>query len=958
MAEPIEPDLSRREFLGVLGASAALAAGCSRPDRGEIVPFDKRPAGARPGNADLYASAFQEGLSAYGVLVKTREGRPIHVQGNDKHPSCAGKTSLRAMADIMGLYDPGRLRRPLVKGRPASWDQARGRLLSDLLGARAERRPVLLMTNALLSPTRRALVAALGKALPGLKHAVREPACGGAEAAALKACYGDARRPRLRLDRAKVMLALEVELLSGDRPEEIKGFAANRGEGSMSRLYAFEAGMSLTGANADHRVPWKPSRAAALGFALARALHQSGRPLPAGVADSVLAGFDLEALAKEQGADPALLRALAEDLKRAGSSALVVAGPALPPQAHAAAFLLNTMLGAEGSTVDASISPPAEELAGDEESSRFLLEAAQGRFAAAVFWGVNPAYAFPDAALWDSSAAAIPLKARIGRTLDETARACDIVLPEHHWLESWNDFEPSSDLLLLQQPAVAPLYDTRQGDDVLLDLLRGLGGGAPLDYRSYLMERWRREVQPASSLLPFERFWSSALHDGALRREAASRPPRRLDGAAVTKLARQTGAPAASGFELILSPGANVFDGRYADNGWLQELPDPVTKLSWGNAVCVSPADAVRLGLADGDIVELSAGGVEVELPAVVQPGQAPGTLGAALGYGRRAGSVAAGVGVNLFPMLAGSGAAGLLLPDTELQKTGCRTALPFIQRHHKMEGRDIARSITLAKSRQPRLTHSKDLATLYPPRKFPKHKWAMAVDLSLCTGCQACAVSCQSENNVPVVGAERVLEGREMHWLRVDRYYEGPAENPKVLLQPMMCQQCDDAPCETVCPVAATNHSDEGLNQMAYNRCVGTRYCANNCPYKVRRFNFFEYNAQTPESRRLAFNPEVTVRPRGVMEKCTFCVQRIQEAKAAARSAGRALRDGDIEPACAAACPAGAIVFGDLKDPASRVSRLAARGRGYRVLEELGVKPSVTYLADLSNPAGDRDAS
>jgi molybdopterin-containing oxidoreductase family iron-sulfur binding subunit len=719
----------------------------------------------------------------------------------------------------------------------------------------------------------------------------------------------------------------------------------------MNRLYAFEGAMSLAGANADVRVPWRPSRAAALGFALARALQKRGRPLPAGVDASALSGFDLDTLARTQNTDPAVLRALAADLERAGSSALVVAGPALPPQAHAAACLLNTMLGAEGKTVDASFSAAAEPLAWPDEVCAVLREAGQGRFAAAIFWDVNPAYAFPDAALWKAAAAAIPLKARIGLYEDETAADCDLALPEHHWLESWNDFEPSAELLSLQQPAVGPLYETKQAEDILLGLVRGLGGSVAADYHQYLMARWSKDVQPAGSPVVFERFWSSALHDGVLRREAKARPPRRLDGAVVTRLARIAASSGSSEFELILAPAAGVYDGRYANNGWLQELPDPMTKLSWSNAVSVSPADADRLSLKDGDFVSVSAAGKTIELAAVVQPGQAPGVLSAALGYGRRTGSVAKGVGADLYPLLAEK--AGLPRTDVGLKKTGRHATLAFIQRHHRMEGRDIVRSMSSAEARKGRLTHRKELTTLYPPLKFPRHKWGMAVDLSRCTGCQACVIACQSENNIPTVGVERVLRGREMHWMRIDRYYEGPAENPQVLLQPMLCQQCDNAPCETVCPVAATNHSDEGLNQMAYNRCVGTRYCLNNCPYKVRRFNFFDFTAQTPQSQRLAFNPEVTVRPRGVMEKCTFCVQRIQEAKSAAKAAGRPLRDGDIVPACAAACPARAIVFGDLKDPDSRVSKLSASERGYRVLEELGVKPSVTYLADLTNPAG-----
>ena len=948
MAEPTGPELSRREFLGVLGASAGLAAGCSRPDRGELVPFTRRPDGARPGTADFYASACQEGRNVCGVLVRTREGRPIHVQGNDRQPFGA-KASLRAIAGLMDLYDPDRLPQPFTGGMASSWPAAEESLVSVLLEARAGGKPVLLLTGALLSPTRRALLKDLQKALPGLVHAAWEPALGGdPESAALLACFGDARRPRLRLDRAKLILALDADLLSGARPEEIAGFAANRGERAMNRLYAFEGGMSLTGANADHRVPWRPSRAAALGFALARALGRRGIPLPAGL-ETALAGFELGALAREQGVDPALLESLADDLRQAGSSALVAAGPGLPPQAHAAVFLLNAMLGAQGHTVDAAAAAPAEPLAGREELDRLLRDAARGKFAAALFWQANPAYAFPDAALWKAAAAGLPYKVRIGMHADETARDCHLVLPEHHWLESFNDFEPAADFLLLQQPAVSPLYDTRQGEDVLLAALRGLGGADPADYRHYLMERWRREVQPAGSLVPFERFWSAALHEGVLRREPVARPPRRLDPAAVARLAGQAAPLRAPGFELALGPADGVGDGRQANNGWLQELPDPITKLSWGNAVSVSPTDASRLGLVDGDLARLTVGKTAAVLPVVVQPGQAVGVLSAALGYGRAVGTVAGGVGTDLYPFADAAADAGTAV---KLEKTGRREALAFVQRHHKMEGRDIVRSLPWAAHGAGSESKQHDLSTLYPPQEFPKHKWAMAVDLSRCVGCQSCVLACQSENNVPTVGAARVLRGREMHWLRVDRYYEGDERSPRVLLQPMFCQQCDHAPCETVCPVAATNHSDEGLNQMAYNRCVGTRYCANNCPYKVRRFNFFEFTAATPESRRLAFNPEVTVRPRGVMEKCTFCVQRIQEAKSAAKAAGRELRDGDIEPACAAACPAGAIVFGDRRDPESRVSRLARSARGYRVLEELGVRPAVTYLADLRNPA------
>jgi Fe-S-cluster-containing dehydrogenase component len=401
-----------------------------------------------------------------------------------------------------------------------------------------------------------------------------------------------------------------------------------------------------------------------------------------------------------------------------------------------------------------------------------------------------------------------------------------------------------------------------------------------------------------------------------------------------------------------------VYDGRDGNNGWLQELPDPVTKGTWGNPLAVSYAEARSLDLKDGHRVTLTVEGQSLTLPVVVQPGQAAGVLSLALGYGRETGSVAKGVGVNAYALLKeGSG----LRSGVILAKASGSEDLPVTQGHHRMEGRDLVRALNLAQAaRLPHEKHPHEHPTLYAQQTKGEHLWGMVIDLASCVGCSSCVVACQSENNTPVVGPEQVAKGREMHWIRVDRYYEGEPENPKVVHQPMMCQQCDHAPCENVCPVNATTHSPDGLNQMTYNRCVGTRYCANNCPYKVRRFNFLEYTATKTEPESLVYNPEVTVRPRGVMEKCTFCVQRIQDGRMRAKGENRPLKDGEIQPACAVSCPSQAIVFGDLKDPQSRVSQLAASGRGYRVLEELGVRPAVTYLADVRNPAleGDGHAS
>ncbi|MDR3683314.1 MAG: 4Fe-4S dicluster domain-containing protein, partial [Geothrix sp.] len=520
--------------------------------------------------------------------------------------------------------------------------------------------------------------------------------------------------------------------------------------------------------------------------------------------------------------------------------------------------------------------------------------------------------------------------------------------PENHWLESWGDFSTPA-AAVLQQPTIGTLYDTRQGEDILLGALRALGAPAPESYHAYLQNRWKKTLPPGTS-------FEQALHDGLVKGEDAGPGPA-FRGASVSAATKRAGASRTQDLELVLFPGFATHDGRHGNNSWLQETPDPVTKMTWDNPVSLSVQDAAALGIQEGDLVSLSLEGVTVKLPAIIQPGQAKGVLALALGYGRSTGGVARGVGVNAFPLLGLDPSSSNVRQGARLSKAGGHKELSRTQRHHRMEGRDLVRSLTMAEFEQHPQGHhppGPELVSLYEDQRFPEHKWGMVIDLAACTGCSACIVACQSENNVPVVGPEQVTRGREMHWIRIDRYYEGELENPKVVHQPMLCQHCDNAPCENVCPVNATNHSNEGLNQMAYNRCVGTRYCANNCPYKVRRFNFLEYTAYKTEPETLAYNPEVTVRPRGVMEKCSFCVQRINDGKIRAKGEGRPLHDGEITTACMAGCPSDAIVFGDLKDPKSKVAQLMGATRAYRVLEELGVKPAITYLADLKNPAAE----
>jgi molybdopterin-containing oxidoreductase family iron-sulfur binding subunit len=963
--------ISRRRFLTLLSASAALALGtsCSRIDRGTIVPYTKRPEDVIPGIADYYASTFQEGPVSQSVLVKTREGRPIHIEGNAGHRLSGAQPNLRAMADLLGLYDPDRLRAPSYKGTPSTWKEAEAALASALSDARTANKPVLLLTGAIISPTQRALIDELKGALPGLYHASWEPAASQSAAMAAAAVFGNTVMPGFHIDKADVILSFQYDFLGVDptAPQCIAEFAARRTpsdpEESMNRLWVCEGTMTLTGANADQRLQVRPSKMAAAAFALARILNEShSLPLPPGLKPETLEPFELELVAESFGVNPSLLGKLAEDLASAGKSALVLAGPTLPPEAHLACHMLNLMLGSEWTTVDMEAEAPPLDLISISELQDLLQKAAQGEFAVGIFWDTNPAYAFYDSAAWKSAVAQIPETFRIGLYEDETALDCGWRIPGHHWLESWGDFQSAPGFIGLRQPVIGPIHNTRQAEDFVLAGMREMGIEAPRDYIEYLKSRWRKDVYPAESPASFEAFWNASLHDGGVGLQGREPASLILNVDAIENALkaeiRKEPATASAEMELVLSPGAGVYDGRYANNGWLQELPDPVTKATWGNPLLLSPTDAERLGLEDGELVEVGSGTQTVEASVMVQPGQAAGVASLTLGYGRKTGNVAMDVGTNAYRLQSAETASPFLVPEIGItpKGDGGRREIPRRQTHHTTAGYDHARSLTLAelseKDEHKEAHHgSHGSASLIPEVEYPDQKWGMVIDLSACVGCSACVIACQSENNIPVVGPEQIAEGRDMHWIRIDRYYEGDLINPSVIHQPMLCQHCDYAPCEIVCPVNATTHSPDGLNQMAYNRCVGTRYCANNCPFKVRRFNFFDYTSMKKEPESLVHNPEVSVRPRGVMEKCTFCVQRIQNARQKAKVEGTAITDGEIQPACAVACPSGAIVFGDVNDPKSRVALLSKSERSYRMLEELGIGPAVNYLIDISNP-------
>jgi Fe-S-cluster-containing dehydrogenase component len=978
--------ISRRRFLSLLSASAALACGasCSRIDRGTIVPYTKRPDGIIPGVEDYYASTFQEGLTTYGVLVKTREGRPIHIEGNPEHLFSRGKTSLRSMGDLLGLYDPDRLRAPSHKGAPAGWGDAEKAISHALSDARIKEKPILFLTNAIVSPAQKALLNDLKLALPSLHHAAWEPNLPQSQISASRMLFGADALPRFHFERAQVILLLQSDFLGtvSAAAASAQAFATHRTPANpsenMSRLWVAEGNMTLTGANADQRLQLNPWKILPLIFVLVRLLNEAHSiPLPGGLTANDLPDFTTDGMSKALGISPAVVRRLAEDLARAGKSSLVLAGDAVAPETHVACALLNRMLGAEGNTVEWSMTPSSPGLVTNAELEKLLKEAAQGKFTLGIFWGTNPAYSFPNATLWKQAVSKIPETYRIGLYEDETALDCEWRLPEHHWLEAWGDFESASDFIGLRQPTIGAIHDTRQTEDLLLSCLRQMKMPAARNYLEYLKNRWQADVYPVGSPVSFEAFWNASLHNGGAKRERRPDPPLAMKVEEVKKAILTASKPPAANHvdqqnllfesievDLVLSPGAGVFDGRYANNGWLNELSDPVTKATWGNPILISISDAEYFGLMDPfhgrndlreqDILEIFTNAGKIEAPVIIQPGQMPGVASIALGYGRQTGTVATGIGANAYGLIDPSSRNPFLIQKARIKRkdSGEQRAIPKTQVHNRMEGHDLARSWTLVEySQNAKKKKEQEQISLIPNQKFLGHKWGMVVDLSACVGCSACVIACQSENNIPVVGPERVLEGRAMHWIRIDRYYEGDLCDPKVLHQPMFCQHCDNAPCEIVCPVNATVHSSDGLNQMVYNRCVGTRYCSNNCPFKVRRFNFFDYTSMKKEPENLVFNPEVTVRPRGVMEKCTLCIQRIQNVVQKAKVENRQIVDGEIQPACVAACPAGALIFGDLNNAGSRAAKLSGLDRNYHMLEELGIKPSMSYLADISNP-------
>jgi MoCo/4Fe-4S cofactor protein with predicted Tat translocation signal len=995
-ASELPEGVTRRDMMLLLGASLSLAglAGCRRPVE-EIVPYVNAPEEVVPGIPRYYATTMPFRRSAYGLIVESHEGRPTKVEGNPSHPSTLGASGPLVQASVLGLYDPDRSPSVMQQGTRKSWNDfvtAWGQLAQTHAADRGAGLAVL--SESFSSPSLARLSSELRARYPRLQWATYDAVSDENRLAGLRFATGRDLDLMLRLDRAAVILALDADPLLTD-PERIRharGFADGRragaSGGAMNRLYAVEGVYSLTGAMADHRLRVESRQIAPFLAALA------ARIAPSAAGAASLAG------AGAPDVDARWIDALAKDLLVNRGRGLIVAGERQPAAVHAVVCALNTYLGNTGKTVsyhetkDAAL-PSVSSLAS-------LVSAMKGgAVQTLVVLGGNPVFDAPADLDFASALAKVPHLIALGHTVDETSSKVEWHIPRAHYLESWGDARAVGGTLSVIQPLILPLFGGRTPVEVLGLMV----GGQDRPGYDIVRETWK----PILGEGEFDRKWNRVLHDGFLSGSELPEVVPKLTAQPFAELARLIGAGAAgaagsqpaeagspSSLEIVFVPSAALHDGRFANDGWLQELPDPLTKLTWDNPALLSPKTAEPLGLASGDLIRLDYAGRGLELPVWILPGMADGVVALTLGYGRsHAGRIGSGVGFNAFTVRTSK--ARDFDSGVRLTKLARTYPLSATQNHGSMEGRPIVRESTLSElqSQQPssqpahgseqasrpaqaETAHAGDSAhaptgggvpgklgvfadephhfSLWKEHAYDQgHQWGMTIDLNSCIGCNACMVACQSENNVPVVGKFQVAKGREMHWLRVDRYFSGePSGSPEVVFQPVPCMHCEDAPCEQVCPVAATVHDGEGLNVMVYNRCIGTRYCSNNCPYKVRRFNFFNLTKNTPDILRLAMNPDVTVRARGVMEKCTYCTQRINRAKIDAKLAGRALRDGDVRTACQQACPASAIEFGDLRDASSRVAKAKADRRNYALLDELNTRPRTTYLAKVRNPNPD----
>ncbi|MBE0637292.1 MAG: Fe-S-cluster-containing hydrogenase [Bacteroidales bacterium] len=939
---------SRRDFLkwcGISFASATIVTACENPVK-KAIPYIVQPEELIPGKATWYASSYLYGNEYCSILVKTRDGRPIKIEGNELSSISQGGTSARVQASVLSLYDDGaRYKHPTDHEYELAWETADSEILEKLNQFQVNGRRMALVTPTLLSPATRQVIKDFQAKFPMLEVVTWDAVSYGAIRKAHQQTHNLSVLPDYRFDKADIIVSFSADFLGTWLAPSVfanrysKTRKLNQDNPAMSHHVQFEANYSISGANADERIPVKPADELKILMALYNELEPGSINAPS------VDFYDIKPLALK--------------LKANRGKCIVISGQN-NREVQVLVNAINQKLDSYGNTIDLSHAIQA----GDDDEKGFEVlvgNMINGDVDAVMFYQVNPLYTYHDQAKLKEALTKAKLSISFASAKDETAEACNYIIPDNHYLESWNDAEFLTNHYSLAQPAISKIFDTRQFQDTLLKW-----SGSEQDFYSYLKKYWETNLFPKQTrFADFTTFWQHSLQSGVFEQALAEESFPEFDFSSVQQAATtlQRHISKSNNLEFNLIQNIAIGDGHDANNPWLQEVPDPLTSVTWDNFAAVSPALAKEKDLKTGDIIQIND---VIELPVLVQPGQAAGCISFALGYGRtKAGKAGENIGKNAYPMTSWDGEHRQLTGTvTDLKKTGKGHQFALTQMHFNMEGRGIVRESTLAKYKEKpyagnelKKYHDKHKSTLYPVTEFEGHHWALLIDLNACTGCSTCVVACQSENNVPVVGKDEVRRRRIMHWMRIDRYYDGESDNPNVVFQPVMCQHCDHAPCENVCPVAATNHSSEGLNQMAYNRCIGTKYCINNCPYKVRRFNWFRYAQNdkfdfnmNSDLGRMVLNPDVTVRERGVVEKCSFCVQRIQEAKLKAKNERRPFKDGDVTPACAQSCPSKALVFGDLNDPESRVAKMVKDPRNYQILEEWHTLPSVNYLTKIRN--------
>jgi molybdopterin-containing oxidoreductase family iron-sulfur binding subunit len=970
--------LTRRRFLKLMGASLALGgmAGCKGspvwPAR-KILPYAHRPEDRIPGRAEHYATMIEIGGYARAILAKSQDGRPIKIEGNPDHPASKGAADVFSQASVLSLYDPDRSREILRRERGATtaktFDEFLAAMKPELDALRAAQGAGLaILTEASSSPTLLEMRAQCAEAFPQMRWVEYEPISRDAQRAATRALFGAPLRPHLRLENADVIVSIDDDFL-GSHPAAVaysRAFAARRrGEGTMARLHSIETAYTITGGMADHRHALAPSAIARATWCLGSQLVQRGATLPPGMEYLTTT---LEKAPRAEG-ELAFVAEMADDLLAHRGHSLITVGAGQPAAVQALGLALNAALGNFGTTMTFTGESDPDRPS-HVEGIASLAQAMNGNLVKTlVILGGNPAFNAPGDVDFAAALERIPSSIHLSIDENETSRLSTWHVPRAHSLEAWADARTYDGTVTLAQPLIEPLFDGVSSLELLASLLQA----RKIEGLELVRQTWEQRF----ATIPVDGEWRRAVHDGFY----AGSPATNVEASFATSswIAKEADfAISPTKTEIVFLPDAKVYDGRFANNGWLQEFPDPMTKLTWDNAALVHPRTAREWGVGQADRLRIARGNRSIEIAVHLVPGQAPGTVGLALGYGRTAGGrLANGIGVDVYPLRTGD--AMHFAADADIAKGTGHGKLATTQSHHaifnEQQGRGEAdrvpallREGTLAEYQEhpdfaKHRVHEPPIFSLWQDHQYDKtHKWGMAIDLTACNGCGACVIACQAENNIPIVGKSEVARGREMHWIRVDRYFKGDEEAPEVRHQPVPCMQCETAPCEQVCPVAATTHSSEGLNDMVYNRCVGTRYCSNNCPYKVRRFNYFNNQTGSLELRKkrsegvsaleaMVYNPDVTVRARGVMEKCTYCVQRIRAVTIPAKNEGRTVKDGEITPACAQTCPTEAIVFGDLNDPESRVRKLHENPRAYAMLAEINTRPRTHYLAKLTNP-------